>query len=479
MTDQGTKRELTPKERMKIPRHAMREQPPAERRRNFTEVPYGYSPEEAVGEAERCLACSKSTCIEGCPVAINIPKFIGEIAEGDFRAAARTMREANLLPSICGRVCPQEDQCEIECVVGKKGEPVAIGRLERFIGDWERDTGNVAIPERAAPTGQRVAVVGSGPAGLTCAADLTRRGHEVVVFEAFHRPGGVLVYGIPEFRLPNAIIEAELSLLEKMGVEIRCDEVIGMTDSVDELLGEEGFDAVFLGTGAGLPWFMGIPGENNCGVYSANEFLTRVNLMGAGRDDAADTPIKHIRRIATVGGGNVAMDSARTGLRLGAEKSYVVYRRSRQEMPARDEEIAHAEEEGVEFLFLNNPVRVLGNEEEWVTGLECLRMDLGEPDASGRRRPVPIEGSEFVLEVDTVVIAIGNSPNPLIRKTTPDIETKKWGEVVVDEESMKTSKRGVFAGGDIVRGAATVILAMGDGRTAAHAIDEYLQTGLW
>lgn len=479
MSESTGKLKLKPAERMKIPRHAMREQPPAERRRNFREVPYGYSPEEAIAEAERCLACNKPSCMDGCPVAINIPKFITEIAEGDFRAAARTMRESNLLPSICGRVCPQEEQCEIRCVTGKKTDPVAIGRLERFIGDWERESGAVELPERAVPTGKRVAVVGSGPAGLTCAADLARLGHEVVIFEAFHRPGGVLVYGIPEFRLPNAIIEAELSLLEKMGVEILCNRVIGMTDTLEELLGEEGFDAVFLATGAGLPWFMSIPGESLCGVYSANELLTRVNLMGAGREEEADTPMKRIRRIATVGGGNVAMDSARTGLRLGAESSTVVYRRSRQEMPARDEEIAHAQQEGVEFLFLSNPVRVLGNEEGWVTGLECLRMELGEPDASGRRRPLPIEGSEFVLEVDTVVIAIGNSPNPLIQKTTPEIETRKWGEIVVDDATLKTSRRGVFAGGDIVRGAATVILAMGDGRLAARSIADYLETGTW
>jgi glutamate synthase (NADPH) small chain len=472
-------KKLKPAERMKIPRQPMPEQEPSERVHNFDEVPHGFSPEAAMTEAQRCLACGKAPCIAGCPVAINIPKFICEIAEGDFQSAARTMKGSNLLPSICGRVCPQEEQCEILCVTGKKGDPVAIGRLERFIGDWERETGNVEVPEVAAPTGKRVAIVGSGPAGLTTAADLARLGHEVVIFEAFHRPGGVLVYGIPEFRLPNAIIDAELSLLGKMGVEIRCDQVIGMTDSVDELLTEEGFDAVFIGTGAGLPWFMEIPGESCIGVYSANEFLTRINLMGAGRDPNADTPIKRVKRVATVGGGNVAMDCARTSLRLGAETSYDVYRRSRKEMPARDEEIDHAEEEGVEFLFLTNPIRILGDDNGWVKGLECLRMELGEPDASGRRRPVPIEGSEFVLDVDTVIMAIGNSPNPLIKKTTPDIETKKWGEIRVDEETMKTSKRGVFAGGDIVRGAATVILAMGDGRTAARAIDEYLKTGEW
>ena len=461
-------------ERLKIPRHAMREQPPELRRHNFLEVPCGYSPEEAIGEARRCLVCDRPHCVQGCPVGIDIPRFVAEIAEGDFRAAARTLRRANLLPSICGRVCPQEDQCEIQCVLAKKSEPVAIGRLERFIGDWERESGSVA-----ALTGRRVAIVGSGPAGLTCAADLARLGHDAVVFEAFHRPGGVLVYGIPEFRLPNAVIEAEISWLQKLGVVIRCDQVIGMTDTVDELLGVGGFDAVFLGTGAGLPWFMGIPGENACGVYSANEFLTRVNLMGAGRDEAADTPIKRLRRVATVGGGNVAMDSARTGLRLGAERSFIVYRRGREEMPARDEEIAHAEEEGVELLLLANPVRILEDSKGWVAALKCLRMELGETDASGRRRPVPIAGSEFLLEVDTVVMAIGNSPNPLIGRTTPDIETRKWGGVLVDPATMKSSKRGVFAGGDIVRGAATVILAMGDGRAAARAIHEYLETGVW
>jgi glutamate synthase (NADPH/NADH) small chain len=473
------KKALSKAERLKIPRQPMPEQDPRERAHNFDEVPLGYTPETAMIEASRCLACGKAQCIAGCPVAINIPKFLQEIAEGDFKSAARTMREANLLPSICGRVCPQEEQCEAVCVTGKKGEPVAIGRLERFIGDWERETGEVEVPARAAPTGKRVAVVGSGPAGLTVAADLARLGHEVVIFEAFHKPGGVLVYGIPEFRLPKAIIEAELSLLEKMGIEIRVNQVIGMTDTIDELLTTEGFDAVFIGTGAGLPWFMGIPGENACGVYSANEFLTRVNLMKAYEFPASDTPIKTSKAVATVGGGNVAMDSARTALRLGAERSIIVYRRGRKEMPARAEEIHHAEEEGVEFMLLTNPTRVLANEDGWVKGLECLRMELGEPDASGRRRPVPIPGSEFVLEVDTVVMAIGNSPNPLIKKTTPGIETTKGGEIVVNMDSLKTTKRGVFAGGDIVRGAATVILAMGDGRVAARAIDEYLRTGEW
>jgi len=479
MSDSLDRNPKSKAERMKIPRHAMPEQDPLVRARNFQEVPFGYTPEMAIEEAQRCLVCAKPKCVEGCPVQIDIPRFLAHIAAGDFKSAARTMRESNLLPSICGRVCPQEEQCEVRCVTSKKGEPVAIGRLERFIGDWERETGEVEVPARAPATGKRVAVVGSGPAGLTCAADLARLGHEVVIFEAFHRPGGVLVYGIPEFRLPNAIIEAELSLIEKMGVEIRTNAVIGLTDTVDELLEEEGFDAVFLGTGAGLPWFMGIPGENACGVYSANEFLTRTNLMGAGRDPDADTPIKPIRRCATIGGGNVAMDAARTALRLGAEKSFIVYRRGRAEMPARAEEIEHAHEEGVEFLFLTNPARILGNGDGWVTGLECIRMELGEPDASGRRRPVPVAGSEHLIEVDTVVMALGNSPNPLIKKTTPDIETSKHGEIVVDLTRLRTSKRGVFAGGDIVRGAATVILAMGDGRTAARSIDEYLNTGDW
>lgn len=469
---------LTPKQRMAIPRQEMPEQPPEIRRYNFDEVPLGYSPEAAMREATRCLACAKPRCVEGCPVSVDIPNFLRRIAEGDFAEAARIVKTTNLLPAICGRVCPQEEQCEIRCIVGKQHKPVAIGRLERFVGDWEREHGGGALPERQPPTGKRVAIVGSGPAGLTAAADLARLGHAVTVFEAFHRPGGVLLYGIPEFRLPKAIVEAEVALLKRMGVEIRCNEVIGLSDTVDDLL-QNGYDAVFLGAGAGLPWFLNIPGEGAIGVYSANEFLTRTNLMRAYQFPQSHTPILVGERTATVGGGNVAMDAARTALRLGAKHSYIIYRRGREEMPARIEEIEHAEAEGVEFLFLINPTRIVSNDQGWVTGIECLRMELGEPDDSGRRRPVPVPGSEFVLDVDTVVIAIGNSPNPLIRKTTPDIATRKHGEIIVDEATMKTSKRGVFAGGDIVQGASTVILAMGDGRKAAAAIDEYLKTGAW
>lgn len=478
MNGNASSRAMSAKERMAIPRQPMPEQEASVRRHNFDEVPFGYDAQAAVREAQRCLACGKPKCIEGCPVNIDIPRFITQIAEGDFRGAARTLKASNLLPSICGRVCPQEEQCEALCVVGKKHAPVAIGRLERFIGDWERENGAGDLPVCAPPSGRRVAVVGSGPAGLTVAADLARLGHQVTVFEAFHKPGGVLTYGIPEFRLPKAIVDAEVSLLEKLGVEIRYNQVIGLIHTVDDLL-QNGYDAVFIGTGAGLPWFLNIPGENACGVYSANEFLTRTNLMRAYEFPESDTPVFVGRSVATVGGGNVAMDAARTALRLGAEHSYVLYRRGRVEMPARAEEIEHAEAEGVEFHFLLNPVRILADDEGWVSGIECCRMMLGEPDESGRRRPVPIANSEFVFDVETVVIAIGNSPNPLIRKTTPEIATKKWGEIIVDPATMKTSKRAVFAGGDIVQGAATVILAMGDGRRAAAAIDEYLRTGVW
>jgi glutamate synthase (NADPH/NADH) small chain len=465
---------------MGTPRPPMREQPPLERARNFLEVPYGYSLEQAMVEAERCLACGKPHCMEGCPVGNDIPTFLRQIAEGDFAGAARTMKETNLLPAICGRVCPQETQCEALCVIGKKGEPIAIGRLERFIGDWERESGAVEVPECAVPTGRKVAIIGSGPAGLTCAADLARAGHRVVVYEALQKPGGVLRYGIPEFRLPKAIIDAELTLLERMGVEIRCNEVIGMTDTIDELLVEEGYDAVFVATGAGLPWFLGIPGENALGVYSANEFLTRTNLMGAWRFPDYDTPVQRLNVVATIGGGNVAMDAARTALRLGAERSLIVYRRGLDELPARAEEVHHAQEEGVEFHLLTNPVEILSDARTgWVQALRCQRMELGEPDTSGRRRPTPVPDSEFDLAVGTVIIAIGNAPNPLIPRTTPDLDVSRRGQIVVDQETMKSSKRGVFAGGDIVRGAATVILAMGDGRRAAASINTYLETGEW
>jgi glutamate synthase (NADPH/NADH) small chain len=458
--------------KQKTPRQPMPEQEPQVRARNFQEVPYGYSPETAMLEASRCLQCKKPKCVEGCPVNVKIPEFIALIADGDFSGAARKLKETNALPAVCGRVCPQESQCEAKCVVGKKGEPVAIGRLERFAADYERDQGEVSKPDIAPPTGKKVAIVGSGPAGLTCAGDLVKLGHDVTVFEALHKTGGVLVYGIPEFRLPKDIVQAEVDYLQSLGVKVVVDYVVGMLDTVDELL--ENFDAVFVGTGAGLPMFMNIPGENLNGVYSANEYLTRSNLMKAYLFPEYDTPIVKGKKVAVFGGGNVAMDASRTALRLGAEKSYIVYRRSRAEMPARDEEIHHAEQEGVDFVLLANPLSIVGNNEGWVSGVECIRMELGEPDESGRRRPVPIEGSEFILEVDTVVVAIGNGPNPLIPNTTPGLELTRWGNIVADEESGRTSRDGVFAGGDIVTGAATVIMAMGAGKKAAAAMHEYL-----
>ncbi len=456
---------------------AMPEQPASERIQNFDEVPYGYTEEMAIAEAKRCIQCKDPKCIEGCPVEIDIPGFIRLIAEGDFRGSVRVMKEKNLLPAVCGRVCPQEDQCEKFCVLGKKFEPVAIGRLERFIADWEARQGEAEIPKPAPPTGKKVAIVGSGPAGLTVAGDLIKLGHKITIFEALHKPGGVLVYGIPEFRLPKEIVFREVDYLQKLGVELITSFIVGRTKTVDELLTE--YDAVFLGTGAGLPWFMFIPGENSKGIYSANEYLTRSNLMKAYRFPEYDTPIMQGKRVATIGGGNVAMDSARTALRLGAEESIVIYRRSKTEMPARDEEIEHAEEEGVIFNFLTNPVAYHADKDGWVKEIECIRMELGEPDASGRRRPVPIENSNFREPIDTVVVAIGNSPNPLVPATTPGLETTKHGTIVVDETTGRTSKKGVFAGGDIVTGAATVILAMGAGRVAARSIDEYLKTGEW
>ena len=455
----------------------MREQDPKERIKNFDEVPFGYSEDEAVAEAKRCLQCKKPKCVDGCPVEIDIPGFIDFIANRDFRGAAKLIKEKNVLPAICGRVCPQEDQCEKVCVLTKMGEPVGIGRLERFAADWEAAHGEIEIPPKKPPTGKKVAVVGSGPAGLTVAGDLVQMGHDVTLFEALHKPGGVLVYGIPEFRLPKSIVAREVDYVQKLGVKLVTGFVVGKTKTVDELLEE--FDAVFVGTGAGLPWFMGIPGENYNGIYSANEYLTRSNLMKAYLFPKYDTPIVRGKRVAVIGGGNVAMDSARTALRLGAEKSIVIYRRSRKEMPARNEEIAHAEEEGVHFEFLTLPVRYHADADGWVKEAECIRMELGEPDASGRRRPIPIEGSNFKIPVDTVVVAIGQSPNPLVPSTTPGLETGKHGNIITDEETCKTSKRGVFAGGDIATGAATVILAMGAGKKAARAIDEYLKTGKW
>ncbi len=455
----------------------MREQPPQERVKNFQEVPYGYSEEESIAEAQRCLQCKKPSCIAGCPVEIDIPGFIALIAKGDFPGAIRRLKEKNILPAVCGRVCPQEEQCEKVCILGKKMEPVAIGRLERFAADWEADQGQIEIPPKKPQTGKGIAVVGAGPAGLTVAGDLIQMGHDVTIFEALHEAGGVLVYGIPEFRLPKAIVAREVENICKMGATLVKNLVVGTSRTVDELLEE--FDAVFLGTGAGLPWFMQIPGENLNGIYSANEYLTRVNLMKAYLFPQYDTPIVEGKRVATIGGGNVAMDSARTALRLGAERSMVIYRRSRVEMPARNEEIHHAEEEGIEFQFLTNPVGYHSNGSNWVKEAECIRMRLGEPDASGRRRPVPLEGSNFRIPVDTVVVSIGNSPNPLVPSTTPGLETGRHGNIVTDELTGKTSKKGVFAGGDVATGAATVILAMGAGRKAARAIDEYVKTGKW
>lgn len=449
----------------------MPQQDPKVRAKNFDEVALGYDEETAVAEASRCLNCKKPMCKEGCPVGVDIPEFIALVKERKFDEAARVIKRTNALPAVCGRVCPQENQCEKNCIVGKKHEPVAIGRLERFVGDYIVDKDEQ--PEVAEPTGYKVAVVGSGPAGLACAADLARLGHSVTIFEALHTPGGVLMYGIPEFRLPKRIVQKEIQNLKKMGVQIETNAIIGQIHSLDELFEEEGFDAAFLGTGAGTPYFMNIPGENLNGVYSANEFLTRSNLMKAYSFPEYDTPTKVGKRVAVLGGGNVAMDAARTALRLGAEEVYIVYRRSRAELPARLEEIEHAEEEGVKFLFLTNPVRYIGNEEGWLTALECIKMELGEPDASGRRKPVPVPGSEFALPVDVAVVAIGQGPNPLLTQNTPDLETNKRGNIVADEFG-KTSKPGVFAGGDVVTGAATVIKAMGAGRLAAKSIHEYL-----
>jgi len=455
----------------------MREQEPQVRARNFDEVPFGYTPDEAVEEAKRCLQCKKPGCVQGCPVNINIPGFIGQIALGNFWEAMKVMKQTNTLPAICGRVCPQETQCEGQCVVGKKNEPVAVGNLERYIADWEGKQNECVMCEMKPATGKKVAVVGAGPAGLTVASDCAKMGHSVTIFEALHKPGGVLVYGIPEFRLPKAIVEREVNFVQSMGVKLHLSYVVGKLKSVEELLQE--FDAVFVGTGAGLPTFMGIPGENHLGVYSANEYLTRSNLMKAYLFPKYDTPIVRGKRVATVGGGNVAMDSARTALRLGADESILIYRRSREEMPARQAEIHHAEQEGVKLNLLTNPVRYIADDKGWVREVECLRMELGEPDASGRRRPVPVKGSEYRIPVDTVVVAIGNSPNPLIPQTTPGLEVAKHGNVVADPKTGRTSKKGVFAGGDIVTGAATVILAMGAGRLAANSIDEYLRTGQW
>lgn len=455
-------------------RVAMATQDAAIRKNNFNEVALGYDENAAVSEAERCLNCKKAPCRKGCPVEVDIPAFIALIKNRDFKGAIAKIKEKNNLPGICGRVCPQEAQCEKYCLVGKKGDPIGIGRLERFAADYEMADNNSQAAKMAEPSGKKVAIVGSGPSGLTAAADLCRMGHEVTIFEALHIPGGVLVYGIPEFRLPKAIVRQEIAAIEKMGVKIKTNMVVGKIYTIDELLAA-GFDAAFVGTGAGLPYFMEIPGENYNGVYSANEFLTRSNLMKAYLFPEHLTPIHIGERVAVIGGGNVAMDAARTALRLGARESYIVYRRSEKEMPARHEEVEHAHEEGVQFRLLTSPVEIKADEQGWVEGMVCLKYELGEPDASGRRSPVAVKGSEYLMEVDTVVMAIGQGPNPLVPETTPDLETNRWGNIVADEETGRTSKPGVFAGGDVVTGAATVILAMGAGKKAARAINEYLQ----
>ena len=457
---------------MSLVKNPMPEQDPKVRARNFEEVTLGYTEEMAINEAQRCLNCKHMPCVAGCPVNVQIPKFISLIAQGKFADACAAIKETSALPAVCGRVCPQETQCECKCVRGIKGEPVAIGRLERFAADWarEHDAEEIVKPES---NGIKVAIIGAGPAGLTCAGDLAKLGYDVTIFEAFHKAGGVLVYGIPEFRLPKVIVQKEVENLEKMGVKIMTNMVIGKVLSIDELFNEYGFKAVFVGSGAGLPSFMGIEGEGLVGVYSANEFLTRINLMKAYLDEY-DTPIRKGKSVAVVGGGNVAMDAARSAMRLGAEHVYIIYRRSEAELPARAEEVHHAKEEGIEFLLLNNPTKILGDENGNVRAIECIKMELGEPDASGRRRPVAIEGSNYEVPVDTVIMSIGTSPNPLIRTTTEGLEANKWGCLVADDKAA-TTKEGVYAGGDAVTGAATVILAMGAGKTAAESMHEYLQ----
>ncbi|MEM2994696.1 MAG: NADPH-dependent glutamate synthase [Candidatus Bathyarchaeia archaeon] len=448
-------------------------QDPKVRVKNFDEVALGYTEEQALAEANRCLQCKNAPCVRGCPVEIDIPAFIKLLREKKFDEAIKKIKEKNSLPAICGRVCPQEEQCQKQCTLGKVGDPVSIGRLERFVADWERQRG-FNIPEKPPSTGRKVAVIGAGPAGLTVAADLAKLGHEVVIFEALHLPGGVLIYGIPEFRLPKSIVQAEVEYIKRLGVQIRLNHLIGRTYTIPELL-KRGFDAVFIGTGAGLPQFLGVPGENLGGIYSANEFLIRVNLMKAYKFPEYDTPIKVGEKVVVIGAGNVAMDSARSALRLGAEQVTIVYRRSREEMPARKEEIENAEEEGVKFQFLTAPTRFIGDEKGWVKQMECIRMELGPPDESGRRKPIPIKGSEFLMDTDTVIIAIGRTPNPIIQRTTEGLAVTKYGTVVTDENG-KTNLEGVYAGGDIVTGEATVISAMGAGKKAAKAIHEYLMS---
>ncbi|MBZ4646288.1 MAG: glutamate synthase small chain [Petroclostridium sp.] len=459
---------------MSLKKVAMPEQDPNVRNKNFLEVALGYTEEMAKEEAQRCLQCKHRPCVNGCPVNVQIPDFIKLVAEGDFEGAYQKVKETNALPAVCGRVCPQETQCEQLCVRAKKGESVGIGRLERFVADWHMKNGKEEI-KKAEPNGKKVAVIGAGPAGLTCAGDLAKLGYDVTIFEAFHTPGGVLMYGIPEFRLPKEIVQKEIDTLKEMGVDIKTNMVIGKVYSIDELM-EEGFEAVFIGSGAGLPSFLNIPGENLNGVYSANEFLTRINLMKAYKFPECDTPVRVGKRVAVVGGGNVAMDAARSAKRLGAEEVYIIYRRSEAEMPARLEEVHHAKEEGIQFKLLTNPTRIIGTEDGWVKAIECIEMELGEPDASGRRRPVAKKGSEHEIAVETVIIAIGQTPNPLIKSTTEGLETHKWGGIIVDEETGATSKKGVYAGGDTVTGAATVILAMGAGKTAAKAIHKYIMS---
>ena len=460
------------KKKIDLSRRAMPKQNPWERIRNFDEVALGYLTQTAVDEASRCLQCKKPFCNQGCPVGIDIPGFIKCIVAGDYASAIRKIKETNALPAICGRVCPQEEQCEKTCVLAKKEAPIAIGRLERFLADWEALEGKIEVPPMAARTGKKVAIVGAGPAGITVANDLVILGHEVTIFEALHECGGVLIYGIPEFRLPKAIVNREVEYVKSLGVKIYTDFVVGKTKTVDRLLEE--FDAIFVGSGAGLPWFMEIPGENLNGVYSANEYLTRVNLMKGFRFPEFKTPVKRPCRVAVVGGGNVAMDSARTAVRLGADEVHLVYRRSKAELPARAEEVENAEEEGVILDILTLPLQLIGDENRWVREIECLKMELGEPDASGRRKPIPIEGSNFRVSFDAVVMAIGNSPNPLIPMTTPGLEISKKGGIVTNPETARTSRPNIWAGGDIVRGAATVISAMGDGRIAAASMHKFL-----
>ncbi|HDD56032.1 MAG TPA: NADPH-dependent glutamate synthase [Chloroflexi bacterium] len=463
------------KKKERIPRQEMPVRSPEERNRDFNEVTLGFSEELALTEAKRCLQCPTHPCVDGCPVSVDIPGFIHLVTEGDFIGAAQKIKETNLLPAVCGRVCPQEEQCEQVCVVGKIDQPVAIGRLERFVADYEREHGKVSLPEIAPKSGKKVAVIGSGPASITVSYELLQAGHQVTIYEALHELGGVLVYGIPEFRLPKSIVASEIDTIKKLGAEIKLNMLIGKTRTIDQLMEEDGFDAVFIGTGAGLPVFLNLPGENLNGISSANEFLTRVNLMKAYREEYV-TPVKVGKKVAVIGAGNVAMDSARSAKRVGGDGTEVsiIYRRARDQMPAREEEIHHAEEEGIIFNLLTNPVRFIGDEKNNVTQVECIKMELGEPDDSGRRRPIPIEGSEHIIEADTVIVALGTRPRKFIAETTPDLKTSKWGTFLADEETGQTSKQGVFAGGDIVTGSATVIKAMGAGRVAAKAINEYL-----